>query len=1035
MKTLKTSTDTIEIVEYHPNLAVGVAEMWNNSQDGWGGGNTLMTPDQVRTQEENSTNIKLFLAMDGEKVVGYCGLSEYREDEGALYIPLLNVRGDYHGKKIGKKLVLRALEDAINMKWPRLDLFTWPGNTKAVPLYKKCGFFWEDRDDTTHLMNFMPTVLNTELVQSFFEHTNWYEVSTRKIEVTPDGRKEGDYHFYQYSWDNGNEKLIMEFERSGRGLRFIETSEYMISATIKDFQPVFGSEYSIEYKVKNKTCNPLSVSLMGNNDKNITFNFEKSFVVEDEVVLVASFFGGETAEEPNARRTHPVVQTDVNINGKKATLKVGVKPKFPAKVETRTSDNLGYVGSSSEFYIDITNNFNEEVTYSFVVPENDLLNVESSNVSVKLAAKESRSLAIPYTLKKHGFYNEKVLILATKYDGIQIQFQKQIHVAIKGFGAVFYGECDEYYHIYNGQYHVWLRKFDNTIIPGRLKTESQKSFFMYPKLGKPYSEELAKLRPEKVEFIKDSSTITLKASFSSRHLLGVSLHSITKLYSEGLIEHYYEIENTSENETSEPIWLNVPVYHLLDRAVIPYKGKYIEMNDSIGGFHTYWDGANVTENWIFSRDRSNPRGLCWHPNDCIQLGSWFVYFEHSFGEISTGQTVKTNPLFLSIGAIQDWQSFREFSLKQTNDHVQLTNHLEMKLANQNPIVDETVIATITDYKATFLNGDVTYDIDQQSVYTDSIKAGDQASQTQIDIQVPEDKKIGVLRAKLDLDSGSVDRRTLFLKKSNDKLTKVIKEESGLEAYSVNNGCITIKAAPDFSPSLYTLEYDGVNWFDTSFPTPQAKAWWSPWVGGIFNRLTAISPNSLLKEEVHVSFTSFTDNLENVWEGLKISVDMKEHKEYKGLQFHQYYLLLPGLPVLCHFTEIGQKTNQFLQMKTWETTCFFKVNQIADNWLQFQSQNGDWQKVYGGKSEMEMKVDRNLVVGSNSTKAKLQVISDLTSSSLDSYINKEVIGLFKEETLNLKHGGVHFTTPTFFMFTDDIIPDDALADLKRIRFGK
>lgn len=62
--------------------------------------------------------------MDGDVVVGYCGLSEYREDEGALYIPLLNVRVDYHGKKIGKLLLLKAIERSIELGWPRLDLYT-----------------------------------------------------------------------------------------------------------------------------------------------------------------------------------------------------------------------------------------------------------------------------------------------------------------------------------------------------------------------------------------------------------------------------------------------------------------------------------------------------------------------------------------------------------------------------------------------------------------------------------------------------------------------------------------------------------------------------------------------------------------------------------------------------------------------------------------------------------------------------------------------------------------------------------------------
>src|SRR5699024_6568180 len=191
-----------------------IADMWNESQDNWGGNSAVTTAEEVKQQEANSSDLNLYIAMDGDKAVGYCGLSEFMDDKQTLYIPLLNVRGDYQGKKIGKMLVLRALERTIDLGWPRLDLHTWPGNTKAVPLYKKCGFFWEERDDSTHLMNFIPFVLRTEAVKDFFEDTHWYENSTRKIEIKPDGKIKNGFHYYEYTWEKNGSMLRMEFERT-----------------------------------------------------------------------------------------------------------------------------------------------------------------------------------------------------------------------------------------------------------------------------------------------------------------------------------------------------------------------------------------------------------------------------------------------------------------------------------------------------------------------------------------------------------------------------------------------------------------------------------------------------------------------------------------------------------------------------------------------------------------------------------------------------------------------------------------------------
>ena len=64
--------------------------------------------------------------------------SKYQYDENTLYIRLLNVRYDLHGMGHWKKaLVCKCVERTKELGWPRLDLFTWLGNTKSLPLYKK----------------------------------------------------------------------------------------------------------------------------------------------------------------------------------------------------------------------------------------------------------------------------------------------------------------------------------------------------------------------------------------------------------------------------------------------------------------------------------------------------------------------------------------------------------------------------------------------------------------------------------------------------------------------------------------------------------------------------------------------------------------------------------------------------------------------------------------------------------------------------------------------------------------------------------
>ncbi len=1028
--------DQIKIVEYEPSYAAAVAEMWNNSQDGWGGGNSVHTEEQILREEANSTNLHLYLALEGEKVVGYCSLGEYKEDEGALYIPLLNVRSDYHGKKIGKKLLLKALERVTEMQWPRLDLYTWPGNTKAVPLYKKCGFFWEERDDTTHLMNFMPTVLHTEAVQEFFKDMNWYEASTRPIEVKPDGLIENNFHYYEYSWDKRGEMLKMEFERYGRGLRSIETDDYKISVTVEDFNLVFGAEYKVRYHLKNKTGKPLTLSLYGCDNKNIQFSFEKDYLeVKDEEIIEAPFFVDRIEEEQSAWRTHPTVDTNVLINGKTARFQVGVASEFPAKVRCHIPQNLSFIGQSSSLYVDIENNYKETMTFSFTLPESELLTLEKNNLEVTLQPKAKCSIPLTYALKKHGFYSPDIKVTARKADGSRVSFTRRIGVAFKGIGARFFGETEETYHIYNGQYHMWLQKFDNWLIPGSEQTKDQDSAFMFPRLGKPFSEEFSKLRAENVEFFEDAGSIGYKASYSSKSYQGVKLHAVAKLFSEGLIEHHYEVENTNSNTLDDILFLNNSIYHTLERAVIPYENRLIEMKDSIGSNHEYWNGDSVSENWMFSRDDSNPRGLSWSKNVKINFGGWFVYFENRIGKLKANETVKTDPVYLSIGAFRNWQSFREFSLQKSLDHGLLTDHLEFNVNGHNPfITQESIKVSVTEYKASYLNGAIEIRSKDQTLEEKRVHSAEEIKMKDFDISLTDLSQTGILTANLKLDAIESEKSSFYVKIGSEGVRFETAEVNGLEIFKCSNGLMDISVAPDFYPGLYSLKWNKHEWLDSSYPNVKPKSWWNPWAGGVENRLRDVSPRSLLKEKRHAEFVSKVDSKKNKWEGIKVVVRLEENETYKGFEYHQYFLLLPGTPILCQTTEIIQSTGHYLDMKKWDTNCFFHPGtKMEYSWGNFQNDAGDWQKIYGGKGEQQMRVARNVTFGSDEHEDIMQVITDLTGSRMNSYINKEIMFLEINTKLNVADGKRVFTKPVFFLGNQTVIPESALEDLKSIRF--
>ena len=72
----------IKIVDYEHKYAAATAVMWQNSAKGWNGETFFTTEQAVITEEENSTCLNTWLALDGELVVGYCNLMEYQADTG-----------------------------------------------------------------------------------------------------------------------------------------------------------------------------------------------------------------------------------------------------------------------------------------------------------------------------------------------------------------------------------------------------------------------------------------------------------------------------------------------------------------------------------------------------------------------------------------------------------------------------------------------------------------------------------------------------------------------------------------------------------------------------------------------------------------------------------------------------------------------------------------------------------------------------------------------------------------------------------------
>jgi ribosomal protein S18 acetylase RimI-like enzyme len=1005
----------IHIEKYHEGLAAGVAKMWNLSRDGWGGDTRVMTVEQVKKKEANSDNIELYLALDGEEIVGYCGLSEYKEDTGSLYIPLLNVRPDYQGHKIGKKLVLEALKETVELGWPRLDLYTWAGNTKAVPLYKKCGFFWEDRDDSTHLMNFIPQVLNTPLLQPVFKKLDWYEDSTRMIEVKPDGIKESGFTFYEYSWQNGNTSARVQFERTSRGMSLVETDDFLLEMKMADHEVIQEEERKLEIRIVNKSGEPLSFKASGASEDRVSYQFDSDVVVLDESTI-SEVFTVKKGEEPSNWRTHPSVNATVLVNGLACELKLGVFPIDPAKIEASYNGNLSFLNKETTIQVEVKNNLQDDAEFLLQFADTEQVVLVNDTYRVNVPAKGRNTITVPLTVKEHGFYNPELKITATKENGEQFSFEQEISVAFKGLGEKFGGESKDFWHIFNGLGQINVRKRDLLTTAAKNTKRQQPFAFLTPKLGKPYSLEFTKKSPESVTWEANDSFNDLKIKLESGEMEGLILTQTYRLFGDGLIHTWAEIENRGtvvhENVAfSQPVYQEIEqAYFPLDNQVVHFSGnRLIEFGDL--------DSKMITGNWYFSEGSSGPIGLSWSEKSNAAPEGWQFVIEDQFGKMEPGAKAFSETITLSLGAFQNFEEFIAYA-KQTpvSEKPETTSEFEFQAERLvvRPDIEPTFM--LKTFRNSYLDGTLTVGNESHAINTDLEKTSHSVTSH---LQW---NPISVVEAFYKGNGTEASLSELLLSPAGTV-------SSGIEGggFTVDNGVIKMKADPDFYPGVFSLQVNGQEWLAHSYPEPTAKSWWNPWAGGMKTAPYGINTFSLLKENSTASVVERKDNEGNKWMGLAITTEFKEHKDWKGVQYIQYYLLLPGVPVVASFAEVVNDGGKIISSEVWMTDIFAGADDLAD--FRISVDEGKTMRSFlAGSEEIPLLLDGDSYIESVHSQDKLYFVPNNDAGLTEAYTNKEVLQLASKH-----QGNFEKSAPLFLLFDDRKLAAGLLKKLRRVQF--
>lgn len=286
---------------------------------------------------------------------------------------------------------------------------------------------------------------------------------------------------------------------------------------------------------------------------------------------------------------------------------------------------------------------------------------------------------------------------------------------------------------------------------------------------------------------------------------------------------------------------------------------------------------------------------------------------------------------------------------------------------------------------------------------------------------------------VDFETISFQKKSLIFIKGDQDIKHLTTEVNGININSADNGCIKISASQSYAHGIHSITYKGQEWLDSLFPKPGPKSWWNPWVGGITTQPQELTNLSILKEKRSVNTANIMDNMGNHWQGICITLDIQENEKFKGLILHQYFLMLPGVPVICCTTEIIQNTNTLFNYKPFVTMAFFKPNEnIKESWYKVRNREGNEIKYKAGRVRQDTKVDSPICFGTDTRNERLLVIPN-PSSFAEGIDNNQVMGSILVNKVILSTGNRMFLPPMFLLFTEDNLEASLLKDLYNIKF--
>lgn len=941
------------ITEFRPEDAAAVAAMFDASTEGWPDGfgdGTPWTVEKVLDLQTSRQPLATFIAWDGDEAAGYCSFYEYPGEPGrAGYVGLLNAATRFHGRGHGRDLLKAALQRCLDLGYQRVDLHTWQGNMKAVPLYKKSGYFWVP-DSSVHMENYLPLLLRVPALASFWAQADWYQTQVRELAVQEDLFLDGKMRVYPYEFRRGGRFVKATIDAASRGLTALETERWRIACRVDDRYLAIGQSRTVSWEVENRTDQPLTLTLLAGAGKGLHLQKEVTVTVADRYAAEAPLSADAAYQAPPPGELAPRIESLLLLDGLPVRLETGLVIQQPLEFRLLPQRVSLLTGRARTVSLQLQNHLDEAATVTLrLAPSAGLVIEGGAGEPLALAARSYGGLDLQVRATQSGAHSLTVYgTVAIGDERLELApVQLPLPALHPGEIVAFEADAPKPRHAEHDVHQRELRVETAThrlIVELRegacsLEDAATGAYLGGARLlaGPPFSWTAQSRVVHEATFEQVDGGITVHLRGATPHLPAVVVEHELHLSPGGLLRLATALTNIGATPLDVQAALESWTDDSLTTLVLPT--KYGLVATSLPEFPDWSDldlqqPGMLQESWVAREGDGRVVGLLWSEATRIEPSAWgLVELRQAGAALQPDERRLLPPAYLYAGPGDRTTLralWRQVIAPAAKEHMPPAWEV---VALSNPVARAVVLAgtsnalILSSVTSTILHGRLHWSapagwaVEPAEANVAGLRIGQEQAVAVSARHTERRPAAASLRASLRserLEQQVFDGALIDLGQQAGSVTVSEETKQGKPLWTVANGFLRFQLAPQFLSSVIALETlaDGVNHLMSAFPEAREFGWMRPWYGGIYAAVYRPGlghfpdPGRLYEEQFTAERMEAAGHDGRRWQGLSVR-SVLQSQGLRGLELQATYLTLPGCNLLALRLTLRNQTSATL----------------------------------------------------------------------------------------------------------------------------